>query len=109
MKNWLNFNWLKLVAVVVVLGALVFEKNWTLPFIYYQLMNWVVGGAFLITAWQARQQKNFFWMWLFIFSAVVFNPLAPLYLQQNVWRIIDVVAVALFVISFFFVFVKEKD
>ena len=36
-----------------------------------------------------------------IFVAVVFNPVAPLYLDQSVWRIVDIVAGGIFAVAIF--------
>lgn len=106
MKTWLSFNWLKLVAILALLGVVILEKFLTLPFAYYQLMNWLVVGASVVVAWQAREQKKDWLMWLFLFVAVVFNPFAPLYLTQTIWRYVDIAVAVLFVASFFLM--KEK-
>lgn len=99
MQEWLRDNWLKIVAILFVLGALA-----PVPyFAYYQLMNWVVVGAALMTAWQAYKQNSVWIVWLFVLVAVVFNPVAPLYFRADVWQAADITVAALFVISFFLV------
>lgn len=98
-KIWFKENWLKVVAVALVLGAL----SPLFPYAYYQLMAWIVSGASIMTAMQARDQKKTFLMWLFIFVAVVFNPLAPLYLRADIWQIADIVVAILFILSFFLI------
>lgn len=99
MNAWLQDNWLKLLAIAFALGALA-----PIPFYaYFQLMNWVVVGAALTTALQAYKQKRAWIVWLFVFVAVVFNPLAPLYLAADVWRVADIVVAVLFITSFFLV------
>jgi hypothetical protein len=70
---------------------------------YYQLTNWVVVGAALVTAWQAHKQGSAWITWEFAFVAVIFNPIAPLYFSAGVWEIADLVAIVLFVLSFYFV------
>ena len=102
MKNFFTNHWLKLLAIVMLLGAL-----YTFPFVYYQLMNWVVVGASLVTVQQAYQRNITPLGWLFALVAVVFNPLAPLYLRADVWNIVDIVAAVLFIISFFFIVGKK--
>jgi hypothetical protein len=94
MQNWFSYHWLKLLAIIFVLGAL-----GTFPYAYYQFMNWIVTGAALVTSMQAHQQGKTAAMWLFIFVAVVFNPLAPLYLRADVWDVADLVAALLFLIA----------
>ena len=98
MKTWLNDNWLKLLAIVFLVGSF-----GNFPFAYYQLMNWIVLGAALMTAYQSHQQVKPALMWLFIVIAVVFNPIAPFLLTNDIWRIADIVVVLIFMISFFFI------
>lgn len=97
MNTWIINNWLKVLAIIALTGAVLGN----FPFVYYQLMNWIVVGASIVTALQASRKNNLSIMWLFLLVAVVFNPVAPLYLAQDVWIIVDVVAGALFVLAFF--------
>ena len=95
--KWLMNNWLKLLAIAALAGAI-----WgNFPFAYYQLMNWIVVGASIVTSMQASNKNRVPVMWLFILVAVVFNPIAPLYLDQSVWRIVDMVAGGIFAIALF--------
>ncbi|OGG79679.1 hypothetical protein A3A39_01765 [Candidatus Kaiserbacteria bacterium RIFCSPLOWO2_01_FULL_54_13] len=99
MNTWIRDNWLKVVAILFVLGALA-----PIPYYaYYQLMNWIVVGAALMTAWQAYRQNSIGIVWVFALVAVVFNPVAPLYLHTDIWRIVDIVAAVLFMLSFFLI------
>ena len=99
MNQWIQDNWLKLLDIALALGALA-----PIPYYaYFQLMNWVVVGAALMTAWQAYKLGKLFPAWLFVLVAVVFNPLAPFYFSADVWRIADVVVAALFLVSFFLI------
>ena len=99
MYQWLKDNWLRVVAVLFLLGT-VTAPAYT---VYYQLLNWFVLGAALTIAWLAKQQGKSFYMWLFVLMAVVFNPVAPLYLPQNTWRLLDGIAGLLLLASFFVV------
>jgi FtsH-binding integral membrane protein len=103
MNTFLSNHWLKLVAIALLLGAL-----GNFPFVYYQIMNWVVVGASLVTVQQAYQQNMTPLGWLFAVVAVIFNPLAPLYLRADVWQIADLTTAALFIISFFFITSKKQ-
>ena len=96
MQKWLQDNWLSLVAALMLLGALT-----ALPYVYYQLLNWVVLGAAVVTAYRAHNRKRETWMWIFIVIAVVFNPVAPLHLRPSDWRLADIVAALLFFVSLF--------
>lgn len=99
-----HMNWLQAVAILMLAGALA-----PVPyFAYYQLMNWVVVGAAGIVAWRAYEMNRLSVMWVFIFVAVVFNPLAPLHLRADVWQIVDIVAAVLFLLSFAMLYKKKK-
>jgi FtsH-binding integral membrane protein len=96
MNKWLSNNWLRVLAIIMIAGAFL-----SFPFAYYQLMNWVVAIAALMTAKQAREGGNTFWIWLFAFVAVVFNPITPLYFRTDVWQIADIIAIVIFAVSFY--------
>ena len=102
MKTWIKENWLKVVAIVALLGAF-----GPFPFAYYQMMNWAVLGAALMTAYQAYKRQKKFLMWLFIIVAVVFNPITPFNLRADIWRIADVVVAVLILTSFFLIRQKK--
>lgn len=108
MKTWFNGNWLKLAAIILLLGALIssFSKLFSLPFAYYQLMNWAVVGGALMAVWQSYKMNALLPMWLFALVAVIFNPIAPIYLSAFTWQIADMVVIILFAVSFFVM--KEK-
>ena len=105
MKTWINYNWLKLLAIASVIGAL--QQMYILPFAYFQFMNWVVLGASLVTAQQANHQNKMFLVWVFLLVAVVFNPVAPMYFRPDVWQVADIVAIALFILSFVYLQPKK--
>jgi hypothetical protein len=95
--DWIKNNWLSVLASALLVGAL-FSIEF---FVYYQLMNWIVVGASIMVAIRAKQSNKEWLMWVFAFVAVVFNPLAPLYLRTDVWQIVDIVAVLMFIVTFF--------
>jgi Na+/alanine symporter len=101
--HWIKNNWLSVLASALLVGAL-FSIEF---FVYYQLMNWVVVGASIMVAFRAKRDGKEWLMWLFALVAVVFNPLAPLYLRADVWQIADVVASLMFVVTFFLFKVSE--
>ena len=106
MKTWIEFNWLKLLAIAFALGAV--QTAVALPFAYYQYMNWIVLGASLMLARQANSKNKMFFVWLFILVAVTFNPLAPMYFRADIWQVLDLVVAGLFLASFFLV-MPDRD
>jgi FtsH-binding integral membrane protein len=103
MKTFLNDNWLKLVAIVMLLGAIAsyFGAWFTRPYAYYQMMNWVVVSAALMAVWQSYKMGKQFPVWLFALVAVVFNPITQIYLSAFTWQVANIVVIVLFLISFF--------
>jgi len=69
------------------------------PYGYYQFLRWVVMLAGLVCAYQAHKENKTMWVWIMGIIAVVFNPIAPIYLDKVLWSIIDIV-VAVFMFSY---------
>lgn len=70
-----------------------------LPYGFYTLLRWVVTAVSVYYAYILYvAQKKGVWMWLLIGIALLFNPLAPVYLGAKiVWNIIDVVVAGFFI------------
>ncbi len=93
--TWLQLHWLKVLAITLLCGALT-----SVPYMaYYQLMNWVVLAAAIVTAMQAHHTERDTFMWLSLLVAIVFNPIAPLYFSTSVWHIADGIAIFFFVLA----------
>ncbi len=103
MYTWLKLHWLRLTAVLFLIGIVAQPTD----VVYYQLTNWFVTGAAVTIAWQAHRQRQEFYMWLYALLAVCFNPLAPLYLPQDTWRLADMAAGLFLVTSMFVVRAKK--
>lgn len=61
------------------------------PYGYYTFLRWVVCAAAIFVAWVAWHSAAQWAAWAFAGIAILFNPLAPVYLQRSTWRPIDVV------------------
>jgi hypothetical protein len=105
MKTWIENNAIKVFALLLLLGALMNPTQVA----YYQLMNWVVLGSSIVSAWQAHKRGWWLVMWLFALIGVVFNPLAPIFLAQNVWPYVDIVVAGIFLISLWFLGRENKQ
>ena len=66
---------------------------------FYTLLRWVCCAAFAYSAIAAFQMKRAAWTWIFGVLAVLFNPLAPVYLQRATWQIIDSATIAVIVFA----------
>ena len=66
---------------------------------FYTVLRWVCCAAFTYSAVTALQTKRVPWTWIFGILAVLFNPIAPVYLQRETWLVIDCAAIGLIVIA----------
>ena len=79
-------------AIASILILLLSFFHW--PYGYYVLLRIVVccSCAYYAYIFYSTHQKNF-WFWGLIFTAVIFNPIVPIYLyDKTVWSFIDVIA-----------------
>jgi len=69
------------------------------PYGYYSLLRWITCIASILVAFQAFE-KNIDWAKvLFIVIAILFNPLAPIYLSRNTWMTLDIITAILFIFA----------
>ena len=61
-------------------------------------------GSILVGVYNAKEV----WIWIFGFIVLVFNPLIPLRLGRDLWRLIDLL-VAVFLLVSLFVFKLPKN
>lgn len=69
------------------------------PYGYYTFLRWVTAIAALAVAWVAWNSRAQWATWLFVGVAILFNPLAPIYLDRATWRPIDVACAVGFLAS----------
>lgn len=68
------------------------------PYGYYTFLRWAVTVAALVVAWVAWDSAQ--WAaWVFVGIAILFNPIAPIYLDRETWRPIDVACAVILVAS----------
>jgi len=71
------------------------------PYVYYQILRWVVTGTALLLLWIAYKLEKKTWLWIMGAIAILFNPIVPIYLNKGTWVIIDFIAAIVFIISLF--------
>jgi hypothetical protein len=69
------------------------------PYSYYTLLRWIVSGTSFFTAWTFSMNEKRSWTWTFSIIGILFNPIAPVYLDKSTWQLIDVVTSLLFFAS----------
>jgi hypothetical protein len=94
---------IKVIAVLVLFGGL--ADN---PYFYYQIQRWFICGLTSYCAYKAYEKHNISWAWIFGVIAVLFNPIAPIYLNREMWSMIDVATAVILIVSLSKVKVAEK-
>lgn len=87
-------------AIRVVAGVMLLLALGSWEYSFYQILRIVVCGASIFLAWHLFDTKKTGWAWTFVVTAVLFNPLAPIYLARETWQLIDFAAAALLFASF---------
>ena len=96
-------NIITIIAVAFLFLALF--DGW--PYGFFTLLRFVVFASTAYIAWIAYEQKKEKWVWIFGFLAVLFNPFIPIYLNRELWSIIDFI-VGIFMIVSIFIFKLEQ-
>ena len=94
--RWFKSNWFKILAIGLLLGA-----QGTHPYAYYQILRWVVCTSAAYTAYLYFKSERRTLFSLFLATAVLFNPIAPVYLNKDTWQTLDLVFAAIFAMSLF--------
>lgn len=67
---------------------------------YYQLVRFVGMVGFIILAYK-EYKNNRQWVWVWVASAILINPLVKIALGRTIWNIMDIVWAVLLIISIF--------
>jgi len=71
-----------------------------LPYSFYIFLRWVIClSALLLGLGGNYRTINRHMVYVWIFIAILFNPIVPIYLSKQLWIAIDVVVAILFFIS----------
>lgn len=70
------------------------------PYGYFILLRIVVCSICLYLAVYCYQNELTNWVWLLSIIAIVFNPIIPIHLNKELWMIIDIVTIIVFLFSF---------
>ncbi|QHI68589.1 DUF6804 family protein [Tichowtungia aerotolerans] len=105
--NMMNANgtkclWLPQAIICVLLLWALFPN----PYGYYILLRWIVCPCFIFTAAQLFTHGSKKWAWAAVAIALMFNPLIPIHLPKELWRLLDVVGIGFAVWSVFLLKIK---
>lgn len=87
MKKYIEQNWFTILAGMMLLLAI--PSIW--PYVYYQLLRWVVMIVAGYNAYLAYESKEDVWMYVMVGVAILFNPIASIHFQKETWAILDLV------------------
>jgi len=101
----MNFKAGRLIA-----AGLLFLGILELPYGYYIFLRIVICIISCITAYLSYESEKKSLIWIFGIIAILFNPIVPIYLDKDVWVIIDFIVGIIFIISIFITKIpKERD
>lgn len=81
------------IAVVLLVIAMA-----PLPLGYYTFLRWGVTIAAVAMCVMASRAGQAAWLYALIPIAILFNPIAPVYLTRQIWAVLDIMAA--FVLGF---------
>ena|ERR1035437_9188994 len=94
MKKNIQENWLTVITGVMLLLAI--PSIW--PYGYFNILRWVVTGVALYNAYLALESKKNSWAFIMGIIVILFNPIAPIFLQKQTWVVLDLItAIVMFV------------
>ncbi len=80
-------------------GVTIAMLTWALwpgnPYTYYTLLRWVCCAVFVFLAVRAHELEKQGWTWTLALLAVLYNPLARVSLEREVWVIVNLVTIAI--------------
>jgi len=83
-----------ILSIFMLFGAI---AEW--PYGYYILLRWITCTTSILVAFQAFE-KNIDWAKVvFIVIAILFNPLAPIYLSRSIWIPLDIITAIFFIFA----------
>jgi len=92
-KDETNFiKYFIILSIIMLFGTI---AEW--PYGYYTFLRWITCISSILVAFQAFE-KNIDWAKVvFVIIAILFNPLAPIYLSRSIWIPIDIITAILLI------------
>ena len=96
-------NLIAIIAAAFLFSALIDG----LPYGFFFLLRLIVCSCSVLISWQAYRFKKVKWVGIYIFIALLFNPLIPIHLSREVWGGIDFAVGVFFVFTVFLLKLKK--
>ena len=90
---------IKNIFTVICIIALLLAIPSIWPYVYYQLLRWLVSGTAIFILYTILEFKKRTWTWIMAITAILFNPIIPIHLMKETWVIIDFIVAVVFIIS----------
>jgi hypothetical protein len=87
---------IKFIAIIILFVAL--ANN---PYFYYQILRWGVCWLTAYLAYSAYENKQSTWIWIFGISAILYNPISPIYFGREIRSILDIIVAVIIFVSIF--------
>ena len=82
------FKYKNIISIIVIAMLLLAIPSRIWPYGYYIFLRWVVTGAALFILWIAYELEKKTWLWIMGVIAILFNPIAPIYLDKENWIVV---------------------
>jgi len=79
------------------------------PYGFYTLLRWIVTITSLYTGYLFSKVGNHGWAWVLFITAVLFNPLVPVYMDKSTWHVVDILVAGIFLFSLSRKEIKDAD
>jgi len=83
-----------ILSILMLFGAV---AEW--PYGYYTILRWITCITSILVVLQAFKRNIDWAKVVFIVIAILFNPLAPIYLSRNTWIPLDVITAIFFIFT----------
>lgn len=93
------------------IGILLLLATMSLPYGYYTFLRIVTCGFSALLSYRSFNSEGgdkSFWSWLFLFAAIIFNPIASIHMDKEVWIFIDATLGILFLLISYKIRILEK-
>ena len=88
-------------ALCVASAGMLIAAGWRHPYGFYTVLRILVCFSGAYVAWVAIKNTQTVWAIVFGATAVLFNPIVPIYLHRQTWHPIDLMAALLFAVGIF--------
>jgi len=83
----------RLIAAFLLLTAIL-----PMPYGYYKFLRIAITIISGYSAVEEHENKNSFMFWFFLLTAIMYNPLIPIYLTREIWLPINIIGIIGFVV-----------